>query len=415
MKGPKLILFASLPFFITTLYAQINGCTDPLASNYNVSATNNDGSCAYSILSIAPISTYTLNGTVSETSGLILWDDKLWTHNDNVDTAIYALDTVNGNIAQTYPLSGTFNKDWEEISQDDNYIYVGDFGNNTNGNRTDFKIFRISKNSILINSLAIDTIHFSYSNQTNFTSTGGNNTDFDCETFIVSSDSIFLFTKQWLSNGTSVYSLPKIPGTYVANLKYTFDVQGLIAGATYLESKRLVVLCGYSNTLQPFIYLLYDFTGYDFFSGNKRKINVSLPFHQTEGIATTDGLKYYVSNEYLNKPPISPIFQKVHIFTLNSYLQGYLSTITSTNAGLTIKNNFEIYPVPASDVIYIKTNKDFLHANYFITNQLGQIVLSGKISNEDYPINISDISEGVYVISIENKGRQTFKIIKSKF
>jgi len=83
--------------------------------------------------------------------------------------------------------------------QDKDYLYVGDFGNNLNGNRTDLKILRIRKNSVLVNPLKIDTINFSYSNQTNFTPTGTNNTDFDCEAFIVASDSIYLFTKQWIS------------------------------------------------------------------------------------------------------------------------------------------------------------------------------------------------------------------------
>jgi hypothetical protein len=60
------------------------------------------------------------------------------------------------------------NTDWEEISQDSSYIYVGDFGNNYQGNRTDLHILRIEKKSFLLNQPIIDTISFSYSNQTDF-------------------------------------------------------------------------------------------------------------------------------------------------------------------------------------------------------------------------------------------------------
>jgi len=102
-----------------------------------------------------------LVNTLDETSGLILWNKRLWTHNDSEDLNIYALDTINGNILQSVQLTGTVNKDWEEISHDKDYIYIGDFGNNSGGNRTDLKILKISKNSISAGQPVIETINFS--------------------------------------------------------------------------------------------------------------------------------------------------------------------------------------------------------------------------------------------------------------
>ena len=296
------------------------GCTDSKALNYDSSATYNNGTCIYNSASVTPTYSNDLSVTIQETSGLAKWNSYLYTHNDSGDKNIYALDTNNGNIVNTYPLGNVANVDWEEISQDNNYFYIGDFGNNANGNRTDLRILRIGKTSLINNTPVIDTIKFSYSNQVSFAPTGANNTDFDCEAFIVSSDSIFLFTKQWVSGKTSSYSLSKTPGTHVAHLKSTLDVQGLITGATYLENKRLIAFCGYSNTLQPFIYLLYDFNGTNFFSMNKRKININLPFHQVEGIATTNGLKYFISNE---KFATLSINQKLHIIDLSTFLNSY--------------------------------------------------------------------------------------------
>src|SRR5665647_3174356 len=138
-----IICFSS---FINTTNAQINGCTDPLAINFNPSATFNDGSCAFSPASIAPISSFNLAGNLTETSGLISWNNQIWTHNDGDDINIYALDSTSGTIIKSYPINGTTNTDWEEISQDDDFVYIGDFGNNSNGNRTDLKIVRIAKN-----------------------------------------------------------------------------------------------------------------------------------------------------------------------------------------------------------------------------------------------------------------------------
>ena len=406
-----LVLLICMGLFINTTKAQISGCTDPQASNYNSSATVNDGNCLYNPVSVSPTNSFILDDKLSETSGLIKWDNFIWTHNDSgSDTYIYKLDTLNGNILNSYPLPGVKNTDWEEISQDADFVYIGDFGNNANGNRTNLKILRIDKNSILANSPIIETINFSYSNQSDFSATGSDKTDFDCEALVVSADSIYLFTKQWVSEKTSLYSLPKIPGSYVAKLKSTFDVQGLITGATYLESKKLLVLCGYSNLLQPFACLLYDYHETDFFSGNKRKVEVSLPFHQVEGIATSNGLKYFISNERFTQQSIT-IPQELHILDLSNLLSEYLNTLFISTETKLFENDL-IYPNPAGDFICIKNNKLNFPNDYIILNQSNQIISTGKLGTENQHINISGLAAGFYILEIGGRKKQSFKVIK---
>jgi hypothetical protein len=319
MKKAFLLFF----LFSTASYGQIQGCMDRLAKNFDQKATENNGSCLYASAKVKSVFSEKLSDSISETSGLIAFENLLWTHNDNRDTTLYGLDTK-GKIKKKVSLQGIKNKDWEEISQDSLYLYIGDFGNNYEGNRKYLQILRIEKKSFLLNKPIIDIIAFSYANQTDFKVQKANTTDFDCEAFVVTQNSIYLFTKQWQQNKTSVYVLPKNPGTHIAQLKETINVEGLITGATYLPSKKLMVLCGYSKTVQPFLYLLYDYKEFGFLSGNKRKINISLPFHQIEGIATQDGLNYYVTNEALIKKPILNIHQKIHLFDLSTYLESYL-------------------------------------------------------------------------------------------
>jgi hypothetical protein len=402
-----LISIIAFVLLVNRTEAQIYGCTDRLAVNYNQSATVNDGSCRYNSANIAPLASLKLDGTLSETSGLILWNNLLWTHNDNNDTNLYSLDTIYGNIVKAYPLSRIENTDWEEISQDEDYIYIGDFGNNS-GNRDDLKIFRAPKNSVLNNSAAIDSICFAYSNQTDFTP-GDYNTDFDCEAFIVSDDSIYLFTKQWTSKETSIYALPKNPGTYVAKLRSTFDVKGLITGAVYLKEKGIIVLSGYSRRLDPFFYLLYDFRGTDFFGGNKRKLEVLLPYHQIEGITTADGIKYYVTNEHFSLELLINIPQKIHVFILSSFLGNYLHLpipLPDT------ENNFIISPVPAHDYINIRSYSELLPTDYLMTNLSGQIVVKGNLNSENSTINVSGLNAGIYFMRIGEENRHVYKIIK---
>lgn len=314
----RIILF----FFLVTsgTYGQIAGCTDPLSQNYNPEATINNGSCLYKSVKLKPEYSIKLSDSVKETSGLAAFDNLLWTHNDDHDTTLYGLDTL-GKIRKKVILQNVINYDWEEISQDSTHLYIGNFGNNYKGNRTDLHILKIEKKSFLNGNPIIDTISFSYADQTDLSAQKGNTTNFDCEAFIVSRDSIYLFSKQWTSSKTAIYALSKMPGKHIAQYKETIDTQGLVTGAAYIETKKRIVLCGYSKNGKTFLYLLYDFKNHNFSKGHQRKINLRLPFHQIEGIATKDGLHYYLTNESLVRKPVLNVPQQIHYFDLSSLFE----------------------------------------------------------------------------------------------
>lgn len=302
-------------------YAQTKGCTDRLAENFNPTATENDGSCKYVPTKIKVKFSKKLSDSIAETSGLIASENVLWTHNDDLDTTLYGLDK-NGKIKKKINLEKIKNNEWEDISQDSLYFYLGDFGNNITGARKNLHLLRIEKKSILTPTPVIDTIAFTYDNQIDFEpKKEANTTDFDCEAFIVSNDSIYLFTKQWVSEKTNVYRLPKDPGTQIAKYKETLDVEGLITGATILPQKKGVVLCGYSGLMLPFVYLLYGYKNNDFSTGNKRRIRISLPFHQIEAITTEDGSLFYLTNEATVKKPFIDNPQQIHTIDLSPYLK----------------------------------------------------------------------------------------------
>ena len=390
-----ILLFPSFSFFNVNVQAQIKGCTDPLAINYNSAAVMNDGSCTYNSATMNAANSTTLPVQMKGTSGLIWMNNKLWTQNNFSDINLYSFDPSQAGSFQSMQASGTVNIDWEEMTQDEDYLYVGDFGNNVNGNRTNLQILRIKKNSMTQSSLIIDTIKFSYATQTNFSATGTNKTNYDCEAFIVSKDSIYLFTKEWLTNKTSMYRLPKTSGTHSAMFISSFDVQGLITGATFLESRRLLVLCGYSSSLQPFIYLLYDYPGYRFFEGNKRKIGLNLPFHQVEAITTQDGLNYHITNEAFNQSGLS-VPQQLHQLNMSAYVSRHLST-TSTN-DIIYSNAIKLYPVPASNMLYadLPINKNAVP--YRVINSLGAVVQQGMWSKSPEGIDVSGLMRGTYWI-----------------
>src|SRR3970040_2267331 len=169
--------------FITSTYAQISGCTDPLSKNYNPLATQNDGSCSYSRARIKPDFSVRLSSVLKETSSLLLWDSLLWTANDDLDTTLYGMDTA-GMIQKKITLNKIANNNWEDTAQDSLYFYIGDFGNNVSGNRRDLHILRVEKESLALDVQKIDTLSFSYSNQTGFSKSKHNTTNFDLGAFL---------------------------------------------------------------------------------------------------------------------------------------------------------------------------------------------------------------------------------------
>jgi hypothetical protein len=258
---------------------------------------------------------------LNENSGLTFIDGNLWTFNDGGNAAaIYRINVSTGNIIQTVRITNATNVDWEDITSDANYIYIGDFGNNANGNRQDLKIYKIAKTSLsydpvqTVTEATAEVINFSYEGQTDFTPRGNNNTEFDCEAFFVKDNQLHLFSKDWVGTErlTKHYTLSTTPGTHQAKYIEQFNVNGLISGADISTTNiNEIVLVGYSsNFLEVFMWVLFDYSGNEFFNGNKRKIGLGQSINlsdrtkdrgQIEGITFTTNGNGYISSEKVNR------------------------------------------------------------------------------------------------------------------
>jgi hypothetical protein len=385
---------------------QTNGCTDPLANNYNAAALINDGSCTYNFTTISPVSNIALNDTLSETSGLVWWNGYMWTHNDNLDLLLYALDTATGKIVHRVMVHQSINEDWEDVTQDSNYFYIGDFGNNANGNRQNLRISRVSKTALSGLQVPADTISFHYSDQVSFSAAGPNNTDFDCEAIIVVGDSIYLFTKQWVSKATSCYVLPKTPGSYTAQLRSTSNVQGLVTGATYIPGKNATVLSGYEINglvIQPFVYLLYDYKAQEFFGGNKRKIYISELMSQVEGIATADGLGFFISNEAIINS-ILTIYARLQKIDLAPFLQPYYQSLSAPSAAIDT-DDVQIYPNPTDGKITLTvTTSRAKSLHLSVRGHDGKMiwfcVKPFQAGQNTIALNLPDMASGFYWLNV---------------
>jgi hypothetical protein len=278
--------------------------TDSTTLNFPNDVKLHTVSTTYKTMHYKPLFIVGLPVKIKETSGLLFFNGQLWTHNDSGNPPeIFQVDSMNGSILRTVVIRNSVNKDWEGMAQDDSNMYIGDFGNNS-GDRKDLKILKIVKPDLF--NLAKDTveagyIHFFYPDQT-FFAPAFNKNNFDCEAFFFYDDSLHLFSKDWADLQTRHYVVPAEPGWYKARLVEKYPADGLITDAS-VNQKGNIVLLGYKNTSgRSYICFAWLFSGYngsEFFSGNRRRIELGSALHlgQSEGIVLKNDNTGWISSE----------------------------------------------------------------------------------------------------------------------
>ena len=338
--------FALLLLCCSTTYGQVPGCTDPLANNFNASATVNNGSCTYTSTSYTPLSKVNpISNILVESSGLQWADNSLWSFNDGGGAAaIYRIDTLSNAIYQTVYLQGASNIDWEDIAFDGVYFYIGDVGNNANGARTDLTIYKFplaaipayqSNPVVTIPAAEISRIYFTYNDQPQPpVATGSNYTAFDCEAMLVDEGKIHLFTKNWINVSSTHYVIPSVEaGTYTAMPLETLQTNYLVTGADKAMGNKVITLLGYQNsgTALHFMHLLSSYSGGYYFNGNKRRLDLPnvTTMGQAEGICFRNGYYGYISNEKFVKVLFGntvTIYQQLKAFDISQLVSDLKTT-----------------------------------------------------------------------------------------
>jgi hypothetical protein len=250
-----------------------------------------------------------LPSVLAENSGMTSFGDLIWFINDSGnDSAMYGYNAKDNEVKRTVRIRNAHNTDWEDITQNDQYVFIGDFGNNGAGNRTDLRIYIIRKDDVLANDTVDPTgvITFSYEDQTNFSAQGNNNTDFDCEGFIVTENTLILFSKDWIDNKTRLYTLSITPGNQTAMLQKEWNVDGLVTSACYSSSTGDLYIAGYSTTSSPILWHVIGFNTETLSFDQINRIDFNMPFNQTEGIMIMDGDIYISSEEFIYISPPTP-------------------------------------------------------------------------------------------------------------
>ena len=288
----KSVTYVAILFIIITVLGTCSESTADEPQPGNGTSGLYTGNYSFEKLKVLP-------SVLDESSGLILFDRLGWSFNDSGnEPLLYGFDLKSGNILRQVRLDAV-NTDWEDITQDNENIYVGNFGNN-DGDRKDLKIYIVRKNNLTdpnVVKVSCDSIEYTYADQENFIPAHFNNS-YDCEAFVAYNDSLYLFTKDWVNEITTLYTIPATPGKFVARHVTTFNTGGLVTGADLDAADSLLVFSGYSKELLPFCYVFYGFSGSHFFNGKHRKINLSDYWgSQTEGIAIQNKDSLYFTSE----------------------------------------------------------------------------------------------------------------------
>lgn len=409
-------LLISLTFLFFDLNAQdISGCTDVQANNFNNLATINDGSCTYNPSIYKPEFRFLLPTEVEETSGLIYYSNGFWTHNDSGgQPIIFKLDTLSGEVIQRITLNNVINIDWEDIAQDDEFIYIGDIGNNT-GNRDDLAIYIIDKSDIPDsgdNNVDVEKITFSYSDYPGKIDKRNEN-NFDCEALIATDNWIYLFSKNRGDNKSKLYQLPKTTGEQTAQLITTFNTAGLITGADLNKEKNELILVGYTNNSWiPFLWIMFDFENENFYSGNKHRIDMlNVVATQTEGICYINGKRGIISSEN------NPLFnQTLYNFTTEQWTDQQPSAVNEIRD---FDFDFKITPNPVTKKKVTLVFKNLPANNYEIAifDSMGRMMKTGKYnfdrkeSGAKIKIKLNNFKNGIYFVRVISENG----IVEKKF
>ena len=243
---------------------------------------------------------------ITESSGLINIQNQLVSHNDSAgDNKIYIINKENATILSELTVLNSLNIDWEDVSIDSNYIYIGDFGNNY-GNRDDLVIYKVTiPTSILSNDqlTEVSQISFNYDNQSNLNSAQFN-TNFDAEALISYNNKLYIFTKNWVDYETNIYELSKSEGSYSIEQIDNIDIGGLVTAATYDFNNNQILLTGYNQT-SSFIIKLSELNGSNFSQSKLDRYVINAPSGyslQIEGITVDNSDVFLTSEKFLELP-----------------------------------------------------------------------------------------------------------------
>ena len=257
------------------------------------------------------VSKIVLPKIINETSGLEFYNNNFITHNDSGgEPSLYVFNEM-GEVIETIGLDKNpdfeiENNDWEDITNDNEYLFVADTGNNF-GNRDNLNIIRVSKGTDL---MVDGIIEISYSDQESFFPRPKHK--YDAEAIIVIEDKIALFSKDRENLNTDLYLVDKNQnGSQILTSEVSYNVNTLITGGDYDEDRNLLALVSYNSYGNQYLLLFENFKLKNLENNTFKKFKIPLEQAQIEAVKIIDEKTFWVTSE--DEGIGSPFMYKIEI------------------------------------------------------------------------------------------------------
>ena len=232
-----------------------------------------------------------LSKRINETSGLEYFDGNLITHNDSGGQPALYFFSTEGEILKKIKVRNAKNEDWEDITMDDDYLFISDSGNNF-GNRRNLKIIITDYRESF---RKMGEINFSYAGQKIYKRR--NLHPYDAEALISVNDKLVLFSKNRQTLTTELFLIPKIVGNYELSSVKSFISGALITGADYDDKLKLTVLVGYDKIGNQYLFKLPNFNIDLLDQVQMKRLKLPLKDKQIEAIKIIDANTFWITSE----------------------------------------------------------------------------------------------------------------------
>ena len=238
------------------------------------------------------VKTFNLSKILDETSGLEIIANTLVTINDSGNEPTLYFMNQKGEIISERKVTGFKNTDWEDITKDEEFIYVADMGNNYD-TRRDLSIIKIPINEN--SKYNIEEIKFNYPEQVDFKF--NRKSRFDAEALISLDNSLIIFTKNRATKTTDIYKLPKTPGTFRAKKIGSLNTQSIVTGADFDPKTQTLVLTSTIDFNNYYVLIVENFSINKPENSNIDMFEIPIGKCQVESIKFIDSKTFWISSE----------------------------------------------------------------------------------------------------------------------
>ena len=246
--------------------------------------------------SVVILDTIVLPKIINETSGLEILDGSFVTHNDSGGEPSLYFFNLEGEIINSIKLEEEAiweinNNDWEDITADEDYVFIADTGNNF-GNRNNLNIVKVKISDFRID----EKISISYEDQEIFIPRPKHK--FDAEALFLIENKIAILSKDRSNLFTDLYLVDKENNSnQVLKSKITYDVNSLITGGDYSSELGLLALVSYNSKGSQYLILFENFTLERLSEKNFKKYLIPIEKAQIEGIKIIDDKTFWITSE----------------------------------------------------------------------------------------------------------------------